>query len=284
MELPCCVYMHAQSPWRGPGGAAACAQHGCTLFSISVARYGMELVILGWYERDDCECVIDYLRASGTVSLIGLWGEHGSRDRAHAWACDNTIAAMILDSSFASLEMLVYELYKRADLRFVPRFMVAVALRVVRSTVLKRAGFDILKLRPCDNVEKCHIPAIFVCATGDNFIHPSHSEKIHENYGGEYKNLIRIDGDHNTNRPRFCMDSIGIFLYQWLCKPTGLTEKFLKEKRTDLLGARKARGGGCQKATLFGGMVGRRAGHVGATSGDLTAGDDAELQRVYCCP
>ncbi len=282
-KLPCCVYMHGNSSCRGESLEVLplVLNLGCTLLSFDFCGCGMsdgDLISLGWYERDDCKCVIDYLRASGTVSLIGLWGRsmgaatalmHGHRD--------NTIAAMILDSSFASLEMLVYELYKRAELKYVPKFMVAVALRVVRSTVLKRAGFDILKLRPCDNVEKCHIPAIFVCAKGDRFIHPAHSEKIFENYGGEYKNIIHIDGDHNTNRPRFCMDSISIFLYQWLCKPTGLTEEFLKKKRVDLVGTRHVSsgigGGGGRMAPMgMGGMVSRE------TSG--RTGSDAELQAA----
>jgi hypothetical protein len=290
-KLPCCVYMHGNSSCRGESLEVLplVLNMGCTMLSFDFCGCGMsdgDFISLGWYERDDCKCVIDYLRATGTVSLIGLWGRsmgaatalmHGHRD--------NTIAAMILDSSFASLEMLVYELYKRAELKYVPKFMVAVALRVVRSTVLKRAGFDILKLRPCDNVEKCHIPAIFVCAKGDRFIHPAHSETIFENYGGEYKNIIHIDGDHNTNRPRFCMDSIAIFLYQWLCKPTGLTEEFLKEKRADLVGARQGAGafGGTRVGAMGMGGMGGMGHRMGGGGGGRQQGgmdDDAELQRV----
>lgn len=33
-----------------------------------------EYISLGWHEKDDLQCVIDYLRSSGKVSLIGLWG------------------------------------------------------------------------------------------------------------------------------------------------------------------------------------------------------------------
>jgi hypothetical protein len=30
-----------------------------------------EYISLGWYERDDVQVVVDYLRNSGTVSTIG---------------------------------------------------------------------------------------------------------------------------------------------------------------------------------------------------------------------
>ena len=36
-----------------------------------------------------------------------------------------------------------------------------------------------------------------------------------ERYGGD-KNLVLVDGDHNTARPRFLYDSVGIFLQQTL--------------------------------------------------------------------
>lgn len=41
------------------------------------------------------------------------------------------------------------------------------------------------------------------------------SEAIYDRYGGD-KNLIIVDGDHNTARPRFLYDSVGIFLTQTL--------------------------------------------------------------------
>ena len=74
------------------------------------------------------------------------------------------------------------------------RFTVAVALRIVRSTIMKRCGFDILKLRPVDNVEECFVPAVFICGNQDRFIHPSHSQDIYAGYGSEDKNLIQIEG------------------------------------------------------------------------------------------
>ena len=42
-----------------------------------------------------------------------------------------------------------------------------------------------------------------------------YSEAIYAQYGGD-KNLVLVEGDHNSARPRFLYDSIGIFLTQTL--------------------------------------------------------------------
>ena len=39
----------------------------------------------------------------------------------------------------------------------------------------------------------------------------NHSKMIHDKYGGD-KNIIIVDGDHNSPRPRFLYDSVAIFL------------------------------------------------------------------------
>jgi alpha/beta superfamily hydrolase len=48
-----------------------------SLFCFDFAGCGRsegDYISLGWYERDDVEVVIDWLRASNKVSTIGLWG------------------------------------------------------------------------------------------------------------------------------------------------------------------------------------------------------------------
>ena len=68
----------------------------------------------------------------------------------------------------------------------------------------------ILLLMPC-LVSLGFIPALFVAADGDNFVSMNHSKLIHDKYGGD-KNIIIVDGDHNSPRPRFLYDSVAIFL------------------------------------------------------------------------
>ena len=53
---------------------------------------------------------------------------------------------------------------------------------------------------------------------GDDFIKHHHSQQIHEKYAGD-KNLVIVEGDHNSPRPRFLFDSVTIFLQTYLQIP-----------------------------------------------------------------
>lgn len=66
---------------------------------------GGEYISLGWYERDDLNQIVEYLRKERRVSTIGLWGRsmgavtallHGDRDPS--------IAGMVLDSPFSNMK------------------------------------------------------------------------------------------------------------------------------------------------------------------------------------
>lgn len=82
-----------------------------TLFCFDFAGCGNsegEYISLGWYERDDLNMIVEYLRKERRVSTIGLWGRsmgavtallHGDRDPS--------IAGMVLDSPFSDMKVLV---------------------------------------------------------------------------------------------------------------------------------------------------------------------------------
>lgn len=127
--------------------------------------------------RAVCQCVIEYLRASGTTSTIALWGRsmgaatallHGERDPS--------IAAMVLDSAFSSLVTLSEEMVDmgRKQGLFAPNFIVRMAIQFIRSSVQKTAGFDITTLAPIESADKCFIPALFIAAEDDNFVNKTH--------------------------------------------------------------------------------------------------------------
>jgi hypothetical protein len=101
---------------------------------------------------------------------------------------------------------------------FAPGFVVAIAMRFIRSSVLKKAEFDIKELAPIDHADKCYIPALFIAAEGDDFVSPHHTQKIYHQYAGD-KNVIIVDGDHNSQRPAFMYDMVAIFLVQTLQIP-----------------------------------------------------------------
>lgn len=174
-------------------------------------KSGGDFISLGWYERDDLAVVVDYLRNSNRVSTIGLWGRsmgaatalmHGSRDPS--------IAGMVLDSPFADLRQLSDEL--AGNYAKVPKFILSTARKMIRKTIKTKANFDIHSLKPIDFVHDCFIPALFIYAEGDDFINPHHCKDLHDVYAGD-KNIIAVEGDHNSVRSQFTDDSVTIFFY-----------------------------------------------------------------------
>jgi len=231
-ELPCVVYMHGNSSCRLEALELLplVLQTGCMLFAFDFAGCGLsegDHITLGYKEKDDAREVIDFLRASGKVSTVALWGRsmgaatallHGHRDPS--------IAAMVLDSPFSSLERLAKEVIDQAQIKHKPDLLVRAFMRMMRNTIVKRSGLDILKLRPIENVDTCFIPALFVAGSGDQFIPPSHATDICDKYAGD-KNILLVEGNHNSRRPGYFLDSVSIFLHARLCVPAGLTEEVL---------------------------------------------------------
>jgi len=225
-QLPCVIYMHGNSSARLEAipQLSVVLSLGCTLLSFDFTGSGLSggsYVSLGYYEREDLKVVIEHLRQSGSVSYVALWGRsmgaatsllHGHRDPS--------IAAMVLDSSFTDLTQLATEMVdkgREAGL-VVPNWVVKAALRMIRGSVKHTAKFDIRDLSPIAHASSTFIPALFIAGKHDDFIKPHHSQQIYEQYGGD-KNLILVEGDHNSPRPRFLFDSVAIFLQNYLQIP-----------------------------------------------------------------
>lgn len=225
-RIPVVIYMHGNSSARVEvlPQLSYLLSLGLAVFAFDFAGSGKsdgEYVSLGYYEREDLMCVIAHLRATDVVSTIALWGRsmgaatalmHGDRDPS--------IACMILDSSFADLTQLCEEMVEKGKEQgiHVPGVVVSVAIRMLQSSVKKQANFNLRLISPISHADKCFIPALFVAGEHDDFIAKHHSEEIYEKYAGD-KNLIIVEGDHNSPRPKFMFDSVSIFLQTCLQIP-----------------------------------------------------------------
>ena len=226
VRIPVVIYMHGNASARVevlPQLTVLLAL-GVAVFAFDFAGSGKsdgDHVTLGFFEREDLMCVVAHLRATDVVSTIALWGRsmgavtalmHGDRDPS--------IAAMVLDSPFSDLTRLCEEMVDKARDQGinVPGFVSSVAIRMIRGSVRKQAGFDIKDVSPIAHVPHCFIPALFVAAENDDFITKAHSLSLHDVYAGD-ANMIVVDGDHNSNRPRFMFDSVSIFLQACLQIP-----------------------------------------------------------------
>lgn len=182
------------------------------MFSLDFSGSGKsegDYISLGWYERDDVQAVVDHLRSTGRVSTIGLWGRSMGAVTALLHSDrDPSIAGIVCDSAFSDLKKLANELAKKYTK--MPGFVVSAGTKLIARSVRAKANFELEKVKPISHVDKAFIPALFGHAIDDDFILPSHSEALHEAYAGD-KNYITFDGDHNTARPQFFMDSVVIF-------------------------------------------------------------------------
>mmetsp|Transcript_12602 Transcript_12602/g.21013 ORF Transcript_12602/g.21013 Transcript_12602/m.21013 type:complete len:546 (+) Transcript_12602:196-1833(+) len=225
-RIPVVIYMHGNSSARVEvlPQLSYLLSLGLAVFSFDFAGSGKsdgEYVSLGYYEREDLMCVIAHLRATNVVSTIALWGRsmgaatalmHGDRDPS--------IACMILDSPFADLTQLCEEMVEKGKEQgiHVPGMIVSVAIRMLQSSIKKQANFNLRLISPIAHADKCFIPALFVAGEHDDFIQKHHSEQIYARYAGD-KNLIIVEGDHNSPRPKFMFDSVSIFLQTCLQIP-----------------------------------------------------------------
>ncbi|CAK9078125.1 unnamed protein product [Durusdinium trenchii] len=190
-----------------------------TVFCLDFAGSGLsdgEYLSLGYYERDDLAVVVDHLRESYGVTCIGLWGRSMGASTALLHADrDPSIAGLVLDSPFSDLKVLCEELVDGYTNSRVPRWVTGIALQMVRSSISTHADFDIYDLAPVQHVSKSFIPALFAAAYNDHFIPPHHAKELHAAYAGD-KNFIMVEGDHNSSRSKFFLDSVSIFFFNTL--------------------------------------------------------------------
>ncbi|CAH8320365.1 unnamed protein product [Eruca vesicaria subsp. sativa] len=221
--LPCVIYCHGNSGCRADGSEAAVVllPSNITVFTLDFSGSGLsggEHVTLGWNEKDDLKAVVEYLRQDGNISLIGLWGRSmGAVTSLMYGAEDPSIAGMVLDSPFSDLVDLMMELVDTYKFPL-PKFTVKFAIQFMRRSIQKKAKFDIMDLNTIKVAKSSFVPVLFGHALNDDFIRPHHSDRIYEAYVGD-KNIVKFEGDHNSPRPQFYIDSVNIFFHNVLQPP-----------------------------------------------------------------
>ena len=170
------------------------------MFTFDFAGCGLsegEYISLGYYEKDDLSVVVDYLRGTGSVSLIGLWGRSMGAVTALMYAdSDPSIAAMVLDSPFSNMEVLAKEIAEKKH-----QGARVFAVRSPLNDFGDHQGqgtqkptqhkFSLSSLDPLGkHVSKAFIPAFFVTGKEDDFVDPEHTNKLHKAYAGDKKHLI----------------------------------------------------------------------------------------------
>ena len=221
INLPCVIYLHGNSSSRCEAYAEVkyLLPKNICLFSFDFSGCGRsegDYISLGYYEKEDVHCVIQYLIKSKKVSKFALWGRSMGAVTAIMYAAEypKNISALILDSGFYSLNILIHELVKsKINL---PGFIIERVLKMVKETVKEKAGFNLDEIEPYLYVKNCNAPALFCHGKDDNFVFPHHCKDLYNDYKCYKKSLNLVKGNHNTARPKELKEKICIFLIEYL--------------------------------------------------------------------
>ena len=233
-QLPCVIYLHGNSSSRTEaiGQLKHLLPLNITVFAFDFCGCGKSegnYISLGWYESDDVECVINYLKKTNKVNAIGLWGRsmgavtaliYSSRDK-------NNLSAIVLDSAFYSLKKLIEELIEESIK--IPNFIINSMVNTLQNTILEKANFDINDIEPYLFAQKCSIPAFFCHGKNDTLINPHHCQDLYDLYPYE-KKIAYLDGDHNTTRDIEFKKSAALFFYHYLNLKELKASKKIKSK------------------------------------------------------
>ena len=222
-KLPCVIYLHGNSSSRCEAVSQLkyLLSLNITVFALDFCGCGKsngKYISLGWYEKDDVECVVNFLRRTNKVSKIGLWGRSmGAVTAIMYGASDPTISALVLDSPFYSLNLLINEIVDQKV--SVPKFILDRVLKSVKATIKEKAGFNIDDLETYKFAEKCKIPACFCHGNNDTFVNCHHSMDLYKKYNFKEKKKFLVKGNHNTARPKDIKNFLALFFHDKLFTP-----------------------------------------------------------------
>ena len=219
--LPCVIYLHGNSSSRCEAYSEVkyLLPKNICLFSFDFCGCGKsegDYISLGYYEKEDVKCIIEYLQKSKKVGKIALWGRSMGAVTAIMYASEhpNDISALILDSGFYSLKKLIYELVKSKV--SLPDFIIDQVLKQVKETVKEKAGFNLDHLETVFYAKNCKTPAFFLHGEDDNFVNKTHCTNLFNDYKGDDKIIRIVKGKHNTARPKELKIKIVEFLEKYI--------------------------------------------------------------------
>lgn len=205
--IPVVIYLHGNTSNRLEAWdlVVPFLKRGVSLFCFDAAGCGMsegEYISLGWYERHDLADIVAHLRKSTFCGPIALWGWSMGAVTALLYAdSDPALAAMCLESPFASLRKLVEDLAQQGTQISVklPHWLIEPVINLVKMRVEALAEFDIDTVLPLESAKKARAPCIFVSRRNDTFVQDHHTEELLSAYAGDCEHVV-LEGDHSCTR------------------------------------------------------------------------------------
>jgi pimeloyl-ACP methyl ester carboxylesterase len=205
MHRTCVIYLHGNcgSQREGRSLAHSLLAHGVSLFCFDFTGSGLsggEYVGLGSHEHLDTLDAIHFLTSQFSFSSIVLWGRSmGAAAALMAAPHSEAICGIIVDSAFASLHELFLAIAERTP---IPRFLQPFAIWWIKREVGQLAQFDCNEVNPATAGRASKVAMLLGHAQNDDFVPWSHALTILKEYGADDKELVPLDGSHNTPRNR----------------------------------------------------------------------------------
>jgi pimeloyl-ACP methyl ester carboxylesterase len=134
---------------------------------------------------------------------------------------DPRLAALVCDSAFADLPLLIEEMVAAQQetpnspahrVASLPSFLVRGGLRLVASSIEERADLNLYDLTPVKDVAYMRVPVFILHGVRDTVVRVSHAQALFDNYGGKDKTLLKVDQGHNTPREATTNEQICKFI------------------------------------------------------------------------
>ena len=200
---PCVVYLHgnASNQIEGTYLLQYLNDLGISLCCFDASGSGNsdgEYISLGYFERNDLNSVINFIRKEKKVENIVLWGRSMGAAIAPWYAGEHSdICGIVCDSPYCSLTDIAKDLvYGNWFLSLLLKF----AIPYVNWSLKKQYGFKIDDVNPISTVKKAKCPALFIHSYSDTFINIRESRELYQAYGGAEKYLLTVPGNHNSER------------------------------------------------------------------------------------
>ena len=126
--------------------------------------------------RDNNKLATDiyfYGRSMGAVTALLYCQNLKSSDHENR----RVPAAIVCDSPFSDLWTLSLELVESMNFK-IPKFAIGIVKGMLRNSIRKRTGCDILDLNALKKMPEMEVPVLLCAAAGDNFVRPKHAQAL----------------------------------------------------------------------------------------------------------
>ena len=147
----------------------------------------------GFYESDDLQTCISYIKEKVPGGVIGVHGESMGAAVFLLWAgrYDNSVVSFgIEDCGYSDLYELFYE---RLEDYAIPKIFRPLLLKYTSLICELKAGFALNDVSPINGINEVRIPILFIHGSADNFVRPNMAEEMFSKKEGT-KELYLVQG------------------------------------------------------------------------------------------